>query len=149
MNKEQLEGLRKKKNELIWNRGPAREIMRLARIIFREVSKEDLPGAHVMLASDHYSLIKRYMEGRFAKFLAAWHGWRATWNVNVALGLRSGPQWSSAQIDVISRIMAKVPKKLGGDPNESWRRCRRNSAAIPMSPWRFSKIGSTFIPTTG
>jgi hypothetical protein len=89
--------------------------MRLARVIFRETSKDDLPGAYVALASDHYSLIKRYNDSWWKKPLAVWHAWRAAANATAVITLRFVSQWSSDQVDVVSRILAKVPPQLGGD----------------------------------
>jgi hypothetical protein len=105
----------------IWQRRSAREIMREARRRFAE-SVEFIPSefeqppkpasAHVALASAHYSLVKRYMKPRWKLPLAVWHLWRAAIHARMAdkLGLQSYDQ-----TDVVSTILVKAPRLLGGN----------------------------------
>lgn len=69
------------------------------------------PSAHVALASAHYSLVKRYMSPKWKLPLAVWHLWRATSHARKAdsLGLQNYDQ-----MDVVSTILAKSPRLLGG-----------------------------------
>jgi hypothetical protein len=101
--------------QMIWQGGPARQIMAEARKRFRD-ARYNPKSAHVVLASTHYSLIKRYKHIWWQKPLAAWHAWRAADNATLALVRQPNSRLTSDEVDVISRIMAKVPEKLGGDP---------------------------------
>ena len=99
-------------SESIWRKSLSGwKTMRNARRRFREVREKDPAAAHVALASDHYSLIKRYMAW-WKKPLAAWHMWRATTHDMEALclGLKN-----SEQTDVVSRHLARAPGWLGGN----------------------------------
>ncbi|MBX4195804.1 hypothetical protein KW796_02530 [Candidatus Parcubacteria bacterium] len=104
--------------EAIWNRGDAREIMREARrrfrVLMRDSEFEHTPDPHVALASTHYSLVKRYK-----KFdpRAIWHAWRAAKHANAAANLDAVSHYKNItpdQADVLSTILTKVPKPLGG-----------------------------------
>ena len=102
-----------KHGESIWNRGDARKIMREARKRFS--SDTDPVSAHCGLASAHYSLVKRYVRPApiWLWHLAIWHMWRAAVHAKRAhkLGLDKADQ-----VDVVSRILLKVPRWLGGGP---------------------------------
>ena len=100
--------------EKIWQRGSARKIMWEARKRFR--TEENLPSAYVSLASVHYSLVKRYRTW-WQRPLAAWHLYRAAWNVSVAFSIM-GCQFkgfTTDQLDVISRIWTIAPWWFGGN----------------------------------
>ena len=80
-------------------------IMHRARRRFRET------GDRVELAVRHYSLVKQYMAPRWKTPLAAWHLWRAAVHAKLAT-------WSlieGDQVDVVSRILFKAPRWLGGN----------------------------------
>ncbi|MBX4200318.1 hypothetical protein KW790_02560 [Candidatus Parcubacteria bacterium] len=100
--------------EQIWQRGNARKIMKEARVAFKLKKYSDPVGAHVKLASVHYSLVKRYMSPWWKLPLAVWHLRRAVVHAWVAyhLGLNNFDQ-----IDVVSRTFFKAPEYLGGDIN--------------------------------
>ena len=103
---------------MIWQRGSARQIMREARKRFEVASQDDLPSAYVALASTHYSLVKRYRGSWPGLVVAAWHVWRAVWNVNCACAVMNGSvsHFSADQVDVITTIWVKTPRWMGGDP---------------------------------
>lgn len=104
--------------EAIWGRGEARKIMKEARSHFRNVppTETDKVAAYVALASVHYSLIKRYSKG-IRKMIGAWHAWRAVSHARIA---RLYGLTNADQVDVVSRILLKVPKFLGGNPSITW-----------------------------
>ena len=103
MPKETLEQLRQKKNELIWSAGSAREIMRLSRLIFKAKVNATPGAAYLMLASDHYSLVKRYRKPWNAH-LGIWHLWRAAVNASWARHSFKLMDMNADQIDVVTRI---------------------------------------------
>ena len=81
-------------SEDIWQRKPAREIMREARKRFSatifggrntgfSIDKNRWASAHVALASAHYSLVKRYLTW-WKRPLALWHTWRAATHTHIA-----------------------------------------------------------------
>ncbi len=100
----------------IWQRKSARQIMKEARKRFRELEAVgDYAGASTQLGSVHYSLIKRYLspEPIWVRFLAVWHMWRAVFHAHrVSFGLM--PRTFN-QVDVVTTILSKAPKWLGGD----------------------------------
>lgn len=106
-----------KHSDAIWQREDARKIMREARKRFRNERRENPVAAHVALASDHYSLIKRHTNAWWRKPLALWHAWCAAWNANRADDIVGDPTTLTLdQIDVITTIWAKVPEWLDGKP---------------------------------
>lgn len=110
--------------EAIWNRGNAREIMKGARFRFNTagagVSLDRAVEAHVALASTHYSLVKRYLSPApiWLRHLAVWHMWRAMVHAKLAFQYNV---LDPDQTDVVSTILVKAPKWLGGDPHGATR----------------------------
>lgn len=90
---------------MIWQRGSAREIMREARLRYRESWEKDPAGAHVALASTHYSLVKRYVESWWQWPLGLWHLRGAVFHANQATN--SGVLSTFEQVDVCSTILSK------------------------------------------
>lgn len=110
--------------EKIWQRGSARQIMEEARRRFRMDKWQDLTGAHVALASAHYSLVKRYLGSWWQRPLAAWHMWRAVLHAKKAhvLSGRTREGMLKANLaDVVTRIYTVAPSWLGGDPRTAER----------------------------
>lgn len=105
-------------SERIWQRGSAMVIMREARKCFRDMVDRSPIVAHVTLASDHYSIVKRYMKW-WQLPLGLWHLWCAARNVNVAFNIATGRFgfFSTNQIDVMATIWRKVPWWAGGNRN--------------------------------
>ncbi len=72
-------------------------------------------GAYVELASTHYSLVKRYISPApiWKRYLALWHMRKAV--IHVRQAEMSGLS-DYNQIDVVSTILRKAPRWLGGSP---------------------------------
>lgn len=108
--------------EEIWNKKSAREIMKESRKRFRESQRKQylqvfIPvAALVSLASDHYSLVKRYISPIWKRPLAVWHLWRAVILVKKAV---SAGLENADQVDVVSRILTKAPWWLGGNKSQA------------------------------
>jgi hypothetical protein len=105
----------------IWQRGDARKIMEEERKRFKNVWQFDAENeghrpvsAYVSLASTHYSLVKRYLSPApiWMRPLAVWHMWRAAVHAKSADKLTLN---TPEQIDVVSRILMKAPRFLGGN----------------------------------
>lgn len=105
-----------KHGEAIWERKSPRMIMKEARRRFGVLTHDsefaNSATPHVGLASAHYSLVKSYLSHWWQKPLAVWHVWGAVAHAKNAyrLGLEN-----AEQADVVSRILLKAPKRLGGD----------------------------------
>lgn len=112
--------LGQRKNQLIWDGGPAREIMELSKAMFDFMVERAPVFAHVERASDHYSLVKRYLSPApfWLRHLAVWHMWRAMVHAKLAFQYNV---LDSDQTDVVSTILVKAPKWLGGDPHGATR----------------------------
>ena len=108
------------RSEGIWQRGSAMVIMQEARKHFHNTVDRSPIEAHVTLASDHYSLVKRYMVW-WQLPLGLWHLWYAARNVNVAFDIATGRFvfFSVNEIDVVATIWRKAPWWVGGNRNSA------------------------------
>lgn len=119
-------------SEAIWQQRSAREIMKEARRRFR-VCEDDSEFAgsaqnHVGLASVHWSLVKRYNGWKMP--LAVWHILRATAHARTALK-RGGLDFN--QVDVVTSILGKAPRWLGGDPRGARTLICETLAYVPVA----------------
>jgi hypothetical protein len=98
--------LRERKGDLIWQRGSAREIMSISREQYKRMKRKGaVLAAHVMMASDHYSLVKRYVSW-WKKPTAAWHFGAAVIHAKISnrLGLKN-----FHQADVVATVLSRFP----------------------------------------
>lgn len=122
----------------IWQRGSAWKIMRETRRRFRVLASDSEfahePDRFVMMASVHWSLVKRY-QGPLSPF-AVYHVWRAVVNARKALSQKAR-NISPNEADVITSILSKSPSWLGGDKEQSYQIARvliQNSKINGMLP---------------
>ena len=106
----------------IWQRGNAWKIMKEARRRFRVLALDPKskygPDRFVMMASTHYSLVKRY-RGILLPF-AVYHLWRATVSARKALHSQRTRDISLNEADVVCTILSKSPNWIGGDKEQAY-----------------------------
>lgn len=106
----------------VWQRGDAYKIMKEARRRFQVLTIDpesaNEPERFVMMASAHYSLVKRY--GGLFLPLGVYHMWRATVNARKALHSQRVRDISYNEADVICAILSKSPNWLGGDKEQAY-----------------------------
>ncbi len=106
--------------EMLWQRGSARSILYLARRRFRGFTADQMVRGYILMASVHYSLIKRYTSwwnrgwGAYHAYRAAYWANRTVAHVRKVGGLRQS-DLTANELDVLSTVLGKTPWLLGGD----------------------------------